>query len=172
MKTPEEKKLLKAQKDYSAILKRQMTDEEKIQMLNTPYRLLPEQLKPGMVKSPQMFNFVRMTQPNIGRQNERFGARLIKYRRNYNVNEERFCEICNEYAMRFDLPAMENRRAQKTRITRRDLENYELNNVCPKIDKMMIIAGATGMPLDYFAGYGPDSRRKKIVPFKQKGGVA
>jgi len=167
MKTPEEKYEEKLKKNYAKLLKSQMTPNQKIDMLNTPYKDLPEPLKAGMTKNPQVFNFVRFAKPNIGRQQERFGARLIKYRTANHVNPKQFCDICNMYATQFDVPSEKGRGCQRTRITLRDLESYEENNVCPKIDKMMIISAVTGLPIDYFAGYGPDSRRmpSKILKF-------
>ena len=161
MMTPEEKAYKKLQIGYAQLIKDNMTPQQKIDMLNTPYNELPPELQPGMTKSPQMFNFVRMSKPNIGQQKETFAARLIRYRDKYHLTPERFCEVCNEYAARYDLPAGNGRRAQRTRITKRDLENYENFNVCPKIDKMTVIAEAMGYSIDYFAGYGPASRKSK-----------
>lgn len=161
MMTAEEKALRKVQIGYAQLLKDDMSVEQKIEMLNTPYSQLPEELKPGMTKSPQMFNFVRMTHPNIGAQKETFAARLVRYRDRYHLTPERFCEVCNEFAQRYDLPATDGHRAQRTRITLRDLNNYENFNVCPKIDKMTVIVEAMGYSIDYFAGYGPKTRRRK-----------
>lgn len=163
MMTPEEKALLKLKIGYAQLIKDEMTPSQKIDMLNTPYAKLPSDLQPGMTKSPQMFNFVRMTHPNIGAQKETFGARLIRYRDKYSLTPERFCEVCNEYAKKYDLPATETRRGQRTRITVRDLSNYENFNICPKIDKMTVIAEAMGYAIDYFAGYGPNSRKRRAA---------
>lgn len=163
MFTLEEKEAKKKLIAKAQLLKNNMTVDQKIKMLNTPYDKLPEELKPGMTKFPQVFNFVRMTHPHIGAQKETFGARLIRYRDKYHLTPERFCAVCNEFAMRYDAPARNGRRAQKTRITLRDLSNYENFNVCPKIDKMTVIAEAMGYSIDYFAGYGPESRRKKAA---------
>lgn len=138
-----------------------MSVEEKIKLMNTPYKDIPDDLKEGMVKHPQMFNFIRFSKPHIGRQKETFASRLIKYRDKYSLTQERFCEICNELAVKYDLPAKNGRKAQRTRITMRDLIGYENYNICPKIDKMTIIAEAMGVSIDYFAGYGTDSRRSK-----------
>ena len=161
--TPEEKILKKQKINKAQKIKDKMTIRQKINMLNTPYDKLPDELKPGMTKSPQMFNFVRMTHPNIGAQKETFGARLIRYRDKYHLTPERFCAVCNEFAAKYDTPALDGRRAQRTRITLRDLSNYENFNVCPKIDKMTVIAEAMGYSIDYFAGYGPTTRRKKVA---------
>ena len=161
--TPEERMRKKIEIGRAQILKDNMTVKQKIEMLNTPYALLPENLKPGMTKSPQMFNFVRITHRNIGPQQETFAARLIRYREKYHLTQEKFCDLCNEYAKSYDMDSTETRRAQRTRITKRDMVNYENFNVCPKIDKMTLIAEATNMPIDYFAGYGPSNRRKRKV---------
>lgn len=161
MMTYEEKLEKKVKIAAAQELKKKMTCQEKIDMLNTPWQMLPSELQPGMVKYPQMFNFIRMNKPKIGQQKETFGARLVRYREKYHLSRERFCEICNEYASDFDVPGFEGRRAQRTRITIRDLSNYEDFNVCPKIDKMTVISEAMGYSLDYFAGYGPKSRKSK-----------
>ncbi len=165
LKKHEEKKQqrikLIADKASAQIIKDNMTPAQKIAMLNTPYSQLPDELKPGMVHRPQKFNFIRMKHLNIGAQTETFSARLIRYCDKYSLTPQRLCEICNEYAAQFDLPATSTRPSQRIRITMRDLKEYMNYNVCPKIDKMMVIAGATDMPLDYFAGYGPNTRRRK-----------
>jgi hypothetical protein len=153
------RKALEEQKATAQKIKDAMTVEEKIELMNTPFKMLPDELKPGMTQNPQMFNFVRMSKPHIGGQKETFAARLIKYMDKYSLTPERFSEICNEYASKYDLPATKNRRAQRTRITKRDINNYENYNVCPKIDKMTVIAAAMGVGIDYFAGYGADNRR-------------
>ena len=141
--------------------KNSLTVEQKIKLMNTPYKDLPEELKEGMVKNPQMFNFVRFSKPYLGRQKETFAARLIKYRDKYSLTQQGFCDICNEFARKKDLPATKDHRAQRTRITLSDIISYENNNVTPKIDKMTVIAEAMGVSIDYFAGYGTDSRRSK-----------
>lgn len=135
--------------------------QQKIDLMNTPYHMLPANLQEGMTKNPQMFNFIRFSKPHIGRQAETFAARLIRYRDKYHLTQQNFCDICNEFAQKHDLPAKDGRRAQRVRITLRDLIGYENYNICPKIDKMTIIAEAMGVSIDYFAGYGPDSRRSK-----------
>lgn len=142
-------------------LKSKMTVNEKIKFLNTPYKDMPPVLQPGMTRNPQKYNFVRMHQPHIGEQNDTFGVRLIRYRSKHHLGREEFCEICNEYAKKFDVKATASSRAVRTRITLHDLQNYEDYNVSPKIDKMTVICKATGMPMDYFAGYGPKYRRTK-----------
>jgi len=161
--TKEQKLEKKIKIAYAQSIKDKMSTEEKIAFLNTPYNELPEELKPGMTKNPQMFNFVRVSKKNIGQQQETFAARLIRYRDKYRLKPEDFCEICNEFASQFDLPATKSRRAQRTRITLRDLKNYENFNICPKIDKMTIIAKAMGVDIDYFAGYGSQNRSPKNV---------
>ncbi len=156
-----EKAEKKAQIQNAQVIKDAMTTEEKIKFVNTPYEQLPEELKPGMTKNPQMFNFIRMSHPHIGEQKETFAARLIKYKDKYNLTDKNFAAICNEFAAKHDLKATKTRKAQKTRITERDLVSYENFNICPKIDKMTVIAEAMGVSLDYFGGYGTDNRRSK-----------
>ena len=50
-------------------------------------------------------------------------------------------------------------KAQITRITSTDVRNYINYNICPKIDKMTVIAKAMGVNIDYFAGYGSVNRQ-------------
>ena len=159
--TTEEKELKKIQIAAAQIIKAAMTTEEKIEFVNTPYSQMPEELKPGMVKNPQMFNFVRVTHKNIGPQKETFAARLIRYRDKYHLSPSQFCDLCNDFAKKYDMAATATHKAQKTRITLRDVDNYENFNVCPKIDKMTIIAEATQISIDYFGGYGAQNRRSK-----------
>lgn len=135
-------------------IKDAMSVRQKIKFLNTPYNELPTILQPGMTRRPQKFNFVRMQHPRIGQQHETFAARLLRYRHKYHLTEQKFCDVCNEYASKFDIKDENGKIRQKTRITLRDLSNYENFNISPKIDKMMVISGATQIPLDYFAGYG------------------
>lgn len=156
-----EKEERNARRKAAQAIKDQMTVEEKIQFLNTPYKDLPEVLQEGMVKHPQMFNFIRMSKPHIGEQKEVFAARLIRYKDKYGLTDKRFADICNEFAAKYDLKAKPGRKAQKTRITERDLINYENYNICPKIDKMTAIAEAMGVGIDYFGGYGPMNRKSK-----------
>lgn len=141
------------------LIKNTMTVSQRIQFVNTPYSQLPDELKPGMIQHPQTFNFIHMQKPNLGRQQETFAARLIRFRDKYHLTPEQFVNYCNDLAMRYDLPSDGTRRAQKTRITLRDIHNYENFNVCPKIDKMTIMAEAMGVDIDYLAGYGTQNRR-------------
>ena len=159
--TFEEREAEKILKAAAQIIKDAMTVEQKIRFLNTPYKDMPEELKPGMVKNPQIFNFVRITHRNIGQQKETFGARLIRFREKFHYSQAEFCDACNELAVKYDLAATSTHRAQRTRITMRDINNYENYNICPKIDKMTIIAEAMGVSSDYFAGYGAQNRRSK-----------
>ncbi len=159
--TFEEKLIYKVQVEAAQVIKNTMTAEQKIQFLNTPYRNMPPELQPGMVKNPQLFNFVRITHRNIGQQKETFGSRLIRWREACNMTPAEFCSYCNKIAEKYDLPATVSHRAQRTRITARDISNYEDFNVSPKIDKMTIIATAMGVDIDYFAGYGAKNRRSK-----------
>lgn len=131
-------------------IKNQMTFDQKIAFVNTPYGNLPENLKVGMTKRPQKFNFVKMKHPKIGDQKETFAARLIRYRKKYHLSVEDFALISNEFAKMYG-----------ARVTKHDIINYENYNICPKIDKMTAIAEAMGLSLDYFAGYGSDDRQSR-----------
>ena len=146
--TPEERAEKKRKIACAQCLKNAMTVEEKIRFVNTPYNEMPDVLKPGMVKRPQKFNFVKMNHPHIGEQQETFAARLIRYRDAHGLTPERFCEVANEFGEKFG-----------TKLTVRDISNYESFNVCPKIDKMTLIAKTMGVSIDYFAGYGPKERK-------------
>ena len=148
--TPEEKELRKQLIAKAQLVKAVMTDDQRIKMLNTPYKDLPDELKPGMTKRPQKFKFVQMTHNNIGEQKETFGARLIRYRKNWHLTRENFCDIANEFGLLYGV-----------KITKRDMSNYEDFNVCPKIDKMTVIAQTMDLPIEYFAGYGPARRKSK-----------
>lgn len=140
-------------------IKANMTVREKINFLNTLYEAMPGELKPGMTKRPQKFHFVKMHKPHIGEQKDTFGVRLIWYRHKYHLSRENFCNVCNECAARMNTKVKTPSFKPNTRITMMDLRNYEDFNVSPKIDKMTLICKATGMSMDYFAGYGPRNRR-------------
>lgn len=150
--TPEEKELCKRLIAQAQTIKSTMSIKQKIVMLNTPYNDLPDDLKPGMVKNPQQFKFVKMTKHNIGNQKETFGARLIRYRENWHLSREQFCDIANKFGLVYGV-----------KLTKRDMINYEDFNVCPKIDKMTVIAETMQLPIEYFAGYGPSNRKPKKV---------
>lgn len=137
-------------------IKDAMTVEEKIAFMNTAYKDMPELLQTGMIQRPQMFNSIHILHPHLSGQHETFAARLIRFRDKYGLDKESFLNICNVYAKQFDKKARKasGRKKQKTRITAKDLDNYENFNVCPKMDKMIVIAKAMGMSIDYFAGYG------------------
>lgn len=159
--TQEEKARRKIQIDIANTMKDAMTYEEHHKMLNTPYKDLPEYLKPGMTKNPQMLNSIRFTNKNIGYQKETVGARIFRCRHDYGFSREEFCDECNKYSVHYDLPATDSHRAQKIRITMADLHHYEDCNVTPKMDKLFLIASALGLSVDYFAGYGAENRRSK-----------
>ena len=148
--TLEERAERKREKLNAQAVKDQMTFDQLIHFVNMKYPELPENLKAGMTKRPQKFNFVKMLHPNIGEQKETFAARLIRYRAKYHLSVEEFATIANEFG-----------RMHNVRITKRDIFNYENYNICPKIDKMMAIAEAMGVSIDYFAGYGSNNRKSK-----------
>ena len=148
--TVEERENLKTEKKAAQEIKNQMTFDQLICFVNTPYHKLPDNLKAGMTKRPQKFNFIKMSHPNIGDQKETFAARLIRYRKKYHLSVDDFATISNEFAKIYG-----------TRITKRDILNYENYNICPKIDKMTAIAEAMGVSIDYFAGYGTSNRKSR-----------
>lgn len=153
----EQKRILRLQnktaKDRAQKIKDEMTVLEKIEMLNTHYDKLPDELKPGMVKYPQVFNFMRMERSNIGNQKETFGARLIAFRDKYNLSVEDFCKMCNQYAVQFD-GFSSRKKPLKTRVNPEDIRSYENYNVSPKIDKLVCIKQAMAFDMAYFTGYG------------------
>lgn len=136
-------------------IKAHMSTEEKIRFVNTPYKDIPGKLKPGMTKFPQKFHFVHIHKHHLGVQQETLAARIIRFRDKYDLSRVEFLNICNTFAERHDLPG------QRTRLTNRDIVNYEDFNICPKIDKMVVMADAMGIDIDYFAGYGSASRDSK-----------
>lgn len=148
--TKEQLAELKLAKAEAQKLKDQMTIDQLIEFVNMPYCDIPEELKAGMTKHPQAFNFIKMAHPHIGDQRERFAARLIRYRTKYHLSVDEFAKIANEFAKMYG-----------TRITKRDIMNYENYNICPKIDKMTAIAEAMGVSIDYFAGYGTEDRKSQ-----------
>lgn len=158
--TKEERAEKKLAKMTAQEIKDQMTVDQLIQFVNTPYLDLPENLKVGMTKRPQRFNFVKMSHPNIGEQRETFAARLIRYRTKYNLSVDEFASIANEFAVVYG-----------ARVTKQDIRNYENYNICPKIDKLFAIAKAMGVSIDYFAGYGMMDRKSKndIIESRKNG---
>jgi transcriptional regulator with XRE-family HTH domain len=148
--TAEERAETKLAKMNAQEIKDQMTVDQLINFVNTPYCDLPENLKVGMTRRPQKFNFIKMIHPNIGDQRETFAARLIRYRTTYHLSVDEFASIANEFAVTFG-----------ARVTKRDILNYENYNICPKIDKMMAISQAMGVSVDYFAGYGTENRKSR-----------
>ena len=156
-----DKKVIQEEKAAAQKIKDAMTTEEKIKFVNTPVENMPKNLQVGMVKNPQAYNFVRMSKPHIGRQKETLAARLIKYMEKYSLTTETFCDICNEYAAKYDIPATKTQRGYRTRLFPRSVDGYLNYNICPKIDKLTIMAEAMGVGIDYFAGYGSDNRQSK-----------
>lgn len=159
----QEKKLRamrRAQINAAQKIKKNMSVEEKIELVNTAYKDIPPELKPGMTKHPQCFNSVHMTHPKLDGQHETFAARLIRFRDKYDLDIDTFINLCNEYAEKMDKPARKGsgRKVQRTRITSRDIMNYEDFNVSPKVDKMTVISKAMGLPISYLAGYGEQDR--------------
>ena len=150
MMTLEEQIAKKEAMADAQVIKDNMTVNQKIAFVNTPYLDLPENLRVGMTKRPQKFNFVKMSNPHLGEQKETFAARLIRYRSKYHLTVEQFASIANEFA-----------KAYGTKVTIRDINSYENYNICPKIDKMTAIAEAMGVSIDYFAGYGACHRRSR-----------
>ena len=160
-------------------IKNKMTIEERIKFLNTPYIEVPDELRDDrLVEHPQEFNFVRFANHSTGLQKETFAARLIRYMDSHGfatadengtkLDLDRFSAICNEFAKDFDTKARPGHRPQKTRVTKRDLNNYINWNICPKVDKMTIISEAMGVDIGYLGGYGgnyPPKSGAYNVPF-------
>lgn len=137
-------------------LKRKLSVEQKIQLLNTAYEDIPYKFVAGMTKRPQIFNSVHMEHPNMGGQHESFGARLLRTRDMLGMSREELINICNMYASVHDKKARKGsgRKQQRTRITKQDIINYEDFNVCPKRDKLTVLAKALGVDISYLTGYG------------------
>lgn len=145
-----------------------MSPKELIEFQNKPWEEIPEWLRealPKLVQHPEECNFVRIYDlvSKSQRQQEISASRLIRYmekERLIKSDEEgthpdydKFSEICNEIAEKYDLPWCGKKKAQKVRITARDLKNYTQCRVTPKGDKMAILTKATGLPLWYLGGY-------------------
>ena len=145
-----------------------MTPDELIKFQNTPWEELPEWLKedlPKLVRHPEENNYVRIYDlvNKEQRQKEITASRITRYMENHGFitsNEEgthlhydKFAEVCNQLAEKYDLPWAHGKRMQKVRITKRDLQNYTECRVTPKGDKMAILAQATELPLWYLGGY-------------------
>lgn len=148
-----------------------MSPEELIKFQNTPYEELPEWLKealPKIVQNPEACNFVRIYDlvHKNDRQQEIAASRITRYMEKHRLvttmpgyakpvlDYKRFAKICNEYAVNFDLPWGLGRKAQRVRITARDLQNYTECRVTPKGDKLAILASVTNLPVWYLCGYG------------------
>lgn len=146
-----------------------MTPEELIQYQNTPYEQLPEWLKEAMskiVQNPESCNFVRIYDlvRKGERQQEIAASRLTRYMENHGLittfegettlHYEKFSEICNELAAKYDLSWGPGQKAQRVRITPRDLKNYTQCRVTPKGDKLAVLAAVTDLPVWYLCGYG------------------
>lgn len=160
----------KAERNYKRKVaqerKDEMTIDERIKFLNTPFVEVPDDLRDDrLVEHPQEFNFIRFADPDAGLQKETFGARLIRYMYAHGftttdeetgkekLDVERFSQVCKEFAKQFDTPARRGHRPQKTRVTATDLNNYVNWNICPKIDKMTVISEAMNVDIEYLGGY-------------------
>lgn len=145
-----------------------MTPEEWIQFQNTPWELLPEWIReamPKLVRNPGECNFVRIygLVDEKERQKEICASRLTRYmeKKGFITSDEegthlhydRFAEVCNELAETYDLPWRPGKKAQRVRITKRDLKNYTQCRVTPKGDKLAVLATATDLPVWYLGGY-------------------
>ena len=145
-----------------------MSPEELIEFQNKPWEELPEWLKedmPKLVRHPEECNFVRIYDlvSKYQRQQEISASRIVRYMEKHrmittdengtSLNYGRFSEICNERAEEYDLPWVPGKKAQKVRISPRDLKNYTQCRVTPKADKMALLTRVTGLPLWYLGGY-------------------
>lgn len=151
-----------------------MSPEELIEFQNKPWEEIPDWIKealPKLVRNPEECNFVRIYElvEASQRQQEISASRLTRYmeKKGFITSDEegthlhfdRFSEVCNEFAEKYDLPWRPGKKAQKVRITPRDLKNYTQCRVTPKGDKMAILTKTTGLPLWYLGGY-----LKPVVP--------
>lgn len=149
-----------------------MSIEELIKFQNTPWNDLPDWLKeadPKLVQHPEACNYVRIygLAGKAQRQKEIAASRIVRYmeknrlitstEKGTKLNYEKFADICNELAEKFDLPWLDGKKAQKVRITARDLKNYTQERVTPKSDKMAVLASVTDLPLWYLSGYGDNN---------------
>ena len=153
-----------------------MSPEELIKFQNTPYEELPEWLKealPKIVQNPEACNFVRIYDlvHKNDRQQEIAASRITRYMEkhrlvttfegNVQLDYKRFSTICNELAEKFDLPWGPGKKAQRVRITPRDLQNYTECRVTPKGDKLAVLAAVTDLPVWYLCGYGKPEEPQK-----------
>lgn len=145
-----------------------MSTEEWIKFQNTPWNEIPEWIReamPKLVQHPEECNFVRIygLVDEKERQKEICASRLTRYmeKKGFITSDEngthphydRFAEVCNELAEKYDLKWRPGHKAQKVRITKRDLVNYTQCRVTPKGDKLAVIATATELPVWYLGGY-------------------
>lgn len=164
MKAPERKAAKSRVEAFFAA----MSPEELIEFQNKPWEDIPDWLKealPKLVQHPEECNFVRIYElvSKPQRQHEISASRLVRYmekkrmitsdENGTHLHYDRFSQICNEKAEEYDLPWTPAKKAQKVRITPRDLKNYTQCRVTPKGDKMAILAKTTGLPLWYLGGY-------------------
>ena len=152
-----------------------MSAEDRIAFLNTPWENQPEWIKENMkdlVRYPEEFNFLRIAGEvaKSARQKETFGARLVRYMEAHGfitsdedgtkLHFENFSDVCNELAEKYDLARRPGHRAQRTRITTSDLKGYTTRNITPKKDKLTTIAVAMDVPVTYLGGYGSNTPPK------------
>jgi len=150
-----------------------MTPEERIEFLKTPWEKMPDWIKDmGLVRFPEEFNFLRIAGivSENERQKETFGCRLIRYMESHGfitsdeegtkLHYDRFAEVCNNLAEKYDLAWRPGHKAQKTRITTSDLKGYTTKNITPKKDKLTAISVATGVPIAYLGGYCDNEPQK------------
>lgn len=96
------------------------------------------------------YHFITMDRPTLSKQTMSTAERIKTFRCKYNMSRKMFADICSAYGYRYGV-----------KVTMHDINNYERQRCCPKIDKLSAITDAMGMTLDYFCGYGHTNRRSK-----------
>ena len=96
------------------------------------------------------YHFITMTKPTMKTQNMSTRDRIISFRKKYNMSREMFARFCSAYGERYGV-----------KVTKYDIQNYERQKCCPKIDKLQAISDAIGFSVDYICGYGATDRKSK-----------
>lgn len=88
------------------------------------------------------YKYLEMTGMPV-KQEQYLGTRLLWYRTEYLAHESRkkFAENVERFSMKYGV-----------RFTASDVANYETGRCCPKIDKLIALCEATGMPQYWWTG--------------------
>ena len=128
----------------SRAIKAKMSFSEVVDFLNTPYLAMSEMMQVDMTKRPTAMTAVKMFyEDDEYMQVQTPGSRIFQLRHKMKKSRPEFARFVSYYGEPYN-----------TKLTVLDLENYELYNVTPKIDKMKLISLATGVSIDYLSGYG------------------